>query len=61
MKQLKDFLIGLFLVLWLLYPMTHLTCFDDNIWKFILWFNTSVIITVSGCRFSQYSLWSDLN
>lgn len=46
MKKLKDFLIGLFLVLWLLYPMTHLTCFDNNIWKFILWFNTSVIITV---------------
>ncbi len=52
MKEVKIFLIGLFFILWLLYPMTHLTCFDGNIWKFSLWFNVSFLVTVISytCR-----------
>jgi hypothetical protein len=49
---MKDFIIGFIFCGWLLYPMTHLTCFDNKFWCYSLWFFISVFITLimQSCR-----------
>lgn len=40
------FITGYILSLWIMYPLTHLTCFDTNFWKYSFWLSISVFVTI---------------
>lgn len=46
MKDFKNFIIGFIFCAWLLYPITHLTCFDKKMWAYSLWTSVSVFVTL---------------